>query len=212
MDIVQPVAESYAEMHSSAVDSLADKVFDYTVSHHPKSHMISSRPQGKFLQFFSMAVRPRRILEIGTFTGFSALCLAAGLPDDGQLHTVELREDTAATARANFNHSIYKDKIILHISNALELIPGLNETWDLVFIDADKTGYIDYYEMVVPGMKSGGWILADNVLYHGEVLEQQVSGKNARAIAAFNAHVMADPRTEQLVLTIRDGLMMIRIK
>jgi len=160
----------------------------------------------------SLMLQPRRVLEIGSFTGYSALCMARGLPKDGKLHTIELREADAATAYKFFKLSIWKDQIILHLGNALEIIPGLNEPWDLVFIDADKTGYIDYYEQVLPQMRPGAWMLADNVLFHGDVLEETVKGKNAKAIQAFNDHVLNDDRVEQVLLTIRDGLMLIRKK
>jgi predicted O-methyltransferase YrrM len=158
----------------------------------------------------SRMLQAKRILELGTFTGFSALCLAEGLAADGQLFTLETREADAATAQQYFDRSQFKDQINLLQGDARAIIPTLSETWDLVFIDADKTSYIDYYEMVLPQLRTGGYLLADNVLFHGEVLQDEVKGKNAKAIAAFNAHVQADPRTENVLLTIRDGLMLIR--
>jgi predicted O-methyltransferase YrrM len=160
----------------------------------------------------SQLVQPKQILEIGTFTGYSALCLAKGLQSDGQLHTIELREEDAHRSKANFSISERAELIHLHIGDAKTIIPSLNQAWDLVFIDADKTGYIDYYELLVPRMAKNGLIIADNVLFHGQVLETPLSGKNAKAIDAFNAHVAADPRTEQVLLTVRDGLLLIKIK
>ena len=157
-------------------------------------------------------IRPQQILEIGTFTGFSALCLVKGLQTGGKLHTIEVRTDDAITAHYYFNKSGVENKIELHVGDALELIPTINETWDLVFIDADKVNYIPYYELTLPRVKKGGWILADNVLFHGEVLEDTVKGKNAKAIQSFNEHVKNDNRVQQVMLTIRDGLLLIQKK
>jgi caffeoyl-CoA O-methyltransferase len=157
-------------------------------------------------------IKPKYILEVGSFTGYSALCLAKGLVPDGQLHTIELREADAAVARENFNKSILAEQIILHPGNAREIIPQLDFEWDLVFLDADKVGYTTYYEMVLPKMKKGGLLIADNVLFHGQVLESPVSGKNAIAIQAFNEYVRQDSRVEQVMLTVRDGIMLVRKK
>ena len=206
------ILEDYAAQHSSALDPLLQEVLNFTKANHSHHHMISGAEQGLFLQFISRLQRPGRILEIGTFTGFSALCLAVGLAEHGELHTLELRAEDATTAQSFFNQSPYSSKIKLHIGKAQEIIPLLNEQWDLVFIDADKTGYIDYYEMVLPRLSPNGIILADNVFFHGQVLEEKPANKNAKAIIAFNEHVKADSRTEQVVLTVRDGLMLIRRK
>jgi len=157
-------------------------------------------------------IQPQYILEIGSFTGYSALCLANGLTNTGALHTIELREADAETAALNFSKSTRNKQIHLHIGNALDIIPSLDFEWDLVFIDADKTAYIEYYELIVPRLSKKGMIIADNVLFHGQVLENPVTGKNAKAIQAFNEHVQADERTEQVLLTIRDGLVLIKKK
>lgn len=133
-----------------------------------------------------------------------------GFAARGKLHTIELREDDAATAGNYFKQAGETEKIELHVGDALEIIPTLQETWDLVFIDADKVNYINYYELTLPSVKKGGWILADNVLFHGEVLEENVKGKNAKAITAFNDHVKKDGRVQQAMLTIRDGLLLIQ--
>jgi len=160
----------------------------------------------------SCLLQPKRILEIGTFVGYSALYLSKGLQENGRLHTLELREEDAATAKQNFRLANAQDKIILHLGNALDIIPTLDEIWDLVFIDADKVGYSDYYKLVFPKLKKGGLIIADNVLFHGEVLEDSISGKNAIAINAFNELVKKDPAVEKVMLTVRDGLLLIRKK
>lgn len=202
--------KDYAEKYSSALDPLLQEVLDYTLANHPHARMVSGKEQGLFLQFVSKLAKPKRILEIGTFTGFSGLCLASGLAPDGELHTLELRAEDAATAQSYFDRSPFKHQIFLHIGNAQTIIPALQGPWDLVFIDADKTGYATYYQLVVNNLADGGWILADNVLFHGEVLKDPVTGKNAKAIAAFNELVKNDERVEQVMLTIRDGLTLIR--
>jgi len=208
MDLILPLVQAYAEKYSSPENSLLQQVNQQT-QQHPQAHMLSGHLQGKFLELLSRLLKPRRILEIGSFTGYSAICLAQGLAPDGLLHTIELREEDAAVARQNFNLSDANDKIILHTGNALQIIPVLDENWDLVFIDADKTGYIEYYDLVLPRLKQGGVILADNVFFHGEVLQPELKGKNAKAIQAFNEYVQQDNRVEQVLLTVRDGLMLI---
>ena len=212
VEIVLPKAQDYAENYTSDSDGLLSKISSYTLENHPKSQMLSGKTQGRLLSMLSRLVQPYRILEIGTFTGFSALCLAEGLAKGGQLHTIELREDDAATAKSYFKLSVWNEQIILHLGNALEIIPGLDEVWDLVFIDADKVSYLDYYKLVLPKVRKGGLIIADNVLFHGEVLSVPVTGKNAVAIQAFNEYVAADDSVETVMLTVRDGLMLIRKK
>ncbi|MES2006452.1 MAG: O-methyltransferase [Bacteroidota bacterium] len=212
MDLILPLAEAYAAHFTSPEDALLQEINRHTMQHHPQWHMLSGHVQGRFLSFISTILQPSYVLEIGTFTGYSALCLAEGLIPGGELHTIELREEDAATSQANFNRSAKKDQIHLHIGNAKEIIPTLQRSWDLVFIDADKPSYIDYYELVVPMLRPGGLILADNVLFHGQVLEDPISGKNAKAIQAFNEHIQNDARTEQVLVTIRDGVMMIKKK
>ena len=138
--------------------------------------------------------------------------LAEGLRSDGALHTIEIREEDAATARRNFGIAKNGKLIHLHVGNALEIIPTIPINWDIVFIDADKTGYIDYYEMVLPRLSERGIIIADNVLFHGQVLKENIDGKNAKAIHAFNQYVQNDERVEQVMLTVRDGLLLIKKK
>ncbi|HVX49125.1 MAG TPA: O-methyltransferase [Chitinophagaceae bacterium] len=210
MEFIHALADQYAEAHTSADDVLLSRVYEETLQDHPHAHMISSKVQGRFLSMLSKLFQPQYVLEIGTFTGYSALCMASGLKNGGELHTIELREADAAVARKNFELSKWNKQIHLHTGNALEIIPRLPYTWDLVFIDADKTGYIDYYEMALPHLGEKGLIIADNVLFHGQVLAKEVTGKNAKAIDLFNKHVAADERTEQVLLTVRDGLMLIK--
>ncbi len=210
IEITHPDAQRYAEQYTSAEDDLIREVAAYTQAHHAHPHMLSGHLQGKFLEMISSMVRPRRILEIGTFTGYSALCLAKGLTADGELHTVELREEDAAIAAGFFERSEQKEKLILHVGDAADLIDELDEWWDLVFIDADKTGYVNYFNRVLPKVKPNGFILADNVLFHGQVLTEPITGKNAKAIQAFNELLLQRTDVEKVLLPIRDGLYMIR--
>lgn len=208
--LVNELAEKYAAQFTSGQDELLEKIHLETTGSHAHAHMLSSKLQGQLLSFISRMLRPRFILEIGTFTGYSALCLAEGLHAEGELHTIEIRDADADVAMGNFKISKSTNQIFLHRGNALEIIPSLKHSWDLVFIDADKTSYIDYYEMVLPMLQESGCIIADNVLFHGQVLEENISGKNAQAVHSFNEHVARDTRTEQVVLTVRDGLMLIK--
>ncbi len=210
MDIINPLAEKYTEQFTTAHDALLQLIIEETNATHTQPHMLSGHVQGKFLQMISHMAQPLKVLEIGTFTGFSALCLAVGLQKDGLLHTIELREEDAALSQNNFNKSNYASQIKLHVGNAKDIIPTLNEAWNLIFIDADKPSYIDYYELTLPTLKKGGFLLADNVLFHGQVLEGNITGKNAVAMHAFNEHIKKDNRTEQVMLSIRDGISLIR--
>lgn len=210
MELINPKAEEYIQRFTSKHDALLNEILASTYATHTHATMISGDVQGKLLQMISHMIRPAKVLEIGTFTGFSALCLAAGLQKDGMLHTIEIREEDAKTSQDNFNKSEYKDRIKLHLGNAKEIIPEVEEEWDLVFLDADKVSYIEYYELTLPRLRKGGFILADNVLFHGQVLEENVSGKNAKAIDAFNEHVAQDDRTEQVIISVRDGITIIR--
>jgi caffeoyl-CoA O-methyltransferase len=208
--IINILAEQYAENFSSKEDAIAYAAAEATLLTHQHAHLQSSHLQGKLLETISCLLQPVRILEIGTFTGFSALCMAKGLQQNGKLHTIELREEDGIIAQNNFDRSLLKEKIQLHIGDAHQIIPTLNEAWDIVFIDADKTGYIDYYELILPLVKPNGLIIADNVLFHGDVLEETIKGKSAKAIHAFNEHIKKDIRVEQVLLTVRDGLLLIR--
>jgi caffeoyl-CoA O-methyltransferase len=212
LEIIPENVAFYAEAFTTPDDALLQEITAFTLENHPHSQMLSGHLQGQLLGQLSRMIQPERILEIGSFVGYSALCLARGLREGGLLHTIELREEDAQTARAYFNRSEYKDQIQLHLGEALIVMEQLKENWDLVFIDADKINYIRYYELVLPRVKKGGWIIADNVLFHGEVLDPAPKGKNAKAIDSFNRHILSDNRVEHVLLTIRDGLMIIRKK
>jgi caffeoyl-CoA O-methyltransferase len=209
MDLVNILAEQYADHFTTCDDMLLSEILDFTKEHHKESHMISGKVQGQFLQVISTLVQPNFVLEIGTFTGYSALSLAVGMQPKGELHTIELREEDAKLSKSFFDKSMYVNQIHLHQGNALDVLPTLDYEWDLIFIDADKTNYCNYYDLILPKLKKGGIIIADNVLFHGQVLEENIKGKNAVAIHAFNQKIKEDKRVTQLLLTIRDGLMLI---
>ncbi len=206
MDFILPLANEYAEQNSSTTDALLKEIHTFTQEHHAEPHMISGPLQGNLLSMLSRMIKPKRILEIGSFTGYSAICLAKGLSSDGVLHTIELRKEDANIAQAYFNRSQHAHQIKLHVGNAKELLPILDEDWDLVFIDADKTGYLDYYGLLIEKVKPGTFFIIDNVLFHGEVLKEKISGKSAKAVASFNAFIREDDRVEKVMLTVRDGL------
>lgn len=210
MDLINPLAELYAEQYTSPEDPLLQEIAEYTRTQHAESIMLSGKVQGKVLEMISCMLRPSAVLEIGTFTGYSALCLAKGLQPGGRLHTIELREPDANLARAYFDRSPLGPQIISHTGNALDILPDLQETWDLVFIDADKPAYIDYFNLVFPRLRKNGFILADNVLFHGQVLQEPVKGKSAKGIQAFNEFIRQRTDIEKTILTVRDGLYLIR--
>jgi predicted O-methyltransferase YrrM len=212
MDFINPLANDYTQAYSNATPIYLKSLYEQTLSTHEHGHLQSSWTQGGFLSFVSKMLSPTNILEIGSFTGFSALCLAEGLSSSGALHTIEVREEDAQKAKDAFDLSPRSKQLHMHIGDAKEIIPTLDKKWDLVFIDADKTSYIEYYTMVLPLLNEKGIIIVDNVLFHGDVLEDNVKGKSAKAIQAFNEHVLSDPNTEQVMLTIRDGLTLIRKK
>ena len=210
MEIINKQAEQYAAAFSSKEDELLKEIADYTNQFHSQAGMLSGHVQGKFLETLSCLIKPKQMLEIGTFTGYSALCMVKGLQPGGELHTIELREKDAAIAQGYFSKSLHINKIILHIGDAHSIIPKLESEWDLIFLDADKVSYIDYYELTLPTLKKNGLLIADNVLFHGEVLKEDITGKNAKAIDAFNKHVANDERVQQVMLTVRDGVSLIR--
>lgn len=175
--------------------------------------MLSGHLQGALLRMISHMVRPRRVLEIGTFTGYATICLAEGMAEDGRLHTIDRNEELADMCHRYWEQAGVDDRITLHTGKAAELIPGLQEPFELVFIDADKENYSLYYDQIIDKVPPGGIILADNVLYNGEVTEPEAAqSRQAKAIGAFNTKIKDDPRVEQVLLPVRDGLMIIRKK
>ena len=210
VELIHPLVQKYAEDFSTEEEEILKEISSFTIETNRASVMLSGHLQGKLLQMISSMIKPRRILEIGTFTGYSAYCLTKGLTDDGILHSIELREEDSSVARKFLDKTAVADKIIIHTGNAKEIIPTLDETWDLVFIDADKTGYIEYFDMVLPKVKKNGFILADNIFFHGDVIEKDIKGKNAKAIKAFNEYIKTRSDIEKMILTIRDGLYLMK--
>jgi caffeoyl-CoA O-methyltransferase len=203
--------DEYAEHYTSTEGAVLAALNRETNIKRGDAVMLSGHMQGAFLQMVSSMVRPRRILEIGTYTGYSAICLAQGLHPDGHLHTIEQDEELEAIAAAYFDKAGLQHKITQHIGSAADLIPELNEMFDLVFIDADKVNYSVYYDLVFDKVNVGGYILADNVLYAGEViLPEEQQSKNAKAIQYFNDRVKSDDRVVHFLLPLRDGIQVIR--
>lgn len=208
----EPLQE-YAAQHSAQEPPLLKKINRETYVQVPQPHMLSGHLQGRFLSLISKLVRPEKILEIGTFTGYSALCLAEGLQPGGELHTLDINDELAERCRAYFKQAGLSDQIFLHTGDATMLLAAIPGPFDLVFIDADKPNYSTYYDLVIDKLRPGGVILADNVLYHGEILNSAGGqSHNARAISAFNKKIAADDRVEPVLLTLRDGLFLIRKK
>ena len=208
---------TYAEDHSTPETTLLARLNRETHLTQVYPQMLSGHLQGAFLRMISQMIQPERILEIGTFTGYSAINLAAGLRvntengRNGVLHTIEINPEQEEGIRSFIRDAGMQERIVLHIGNAVEIIPKLNETWDLVFIDADKPNYLNYYHQVFPHVRTGGFIVADNVLWDGKVLSDPGKmDKDTRGICTFNEFVQQDDRVENMILPLRDGLMLVR--
>lgn len=213
--------DEYIEVHIDAEGDYLHRLWRATQLHLNYPRMASGHVQGRVLKMLVQMIRPKTVLEIGTFTGYSALCMAEGLADGAVLHTVEINDEQEDFTRPWLEGSPWADKIQLHIGDALQLLddrqmpdsPLQGLMFDLVFIDADKRHYTDYYEAVLPRLNEGGYILADNTLWDGHVVQNDVreSDLQTQGILAFNDHVAADPRVEKVILPVRDGLTIIRL-
>lgn len=213
MNFLDPLLSAYSEEHSTAEPPLLAELNRETHQKVLKPRMLSGASQGRFLAMISKLLQPKRILEIGTYTGYSALCLAEGLAEDGQLHTIDNNDELFSLAIGYFKKAGLESKIIMHLGHAQETVPQLKERWDLVFIDADKENYALYFDQVVPQMQPNGLIIADNVLWSGKVLqENDKKDKSTAALKAFNNKIQSDPRVENFLLPLRDGLMLCRVK
>jgi predicted O-methyltransferase YrrM len=202
--------EEYIENHSTPEDPLLYELHRRTFLHTPYPRMLSGHVQGRFLELISRMVKPERILEVGTFTGYSAICLARGLKPGGKLHTIEAEGAYAEIALEYFRKAGLDDAVIIHHGNALKIIPRLNEIFDLVFIDAAKEHYLDYYRLVFEKVRKGGIILADNALWDGKVLEgERTKDAETAGIIRFNEFIQKDSKVENVLLSLRDGLMLI---
>jgi predicted O-methyltransferase YrrM len=171
--------------------------------------MLSGHLQGRFLAMMSQMIQPKSILEIGTYTGYSAICLAEGLQQGGTLHTIDINEELETLVRKYFENAGIANQVHYHIGNAIDIIPTIEGTFDLVFIDADKINYANYYDLVIDRVAKGGYIMADNVLWSGKVIEDK-KDKDTAAIDAYNKKLMADTRVETVLVPIRDGILIAR--
>ena len=210
MELNQQI-EEYILNHSVKENKLLAEINRQTHAKVLMPRMLSGHLQGRILSMISHLINPKIILEIGTYTGYSALCLAEGLSADGELHTIELNDELESFILKYFHQSSYKNQLFLHIGDALDVITKLPNNIDLVFIDADKRVYLDYYLQIIDKMKPGGLILADNVLWGGKVIQPiEDNDEYTKGILAFNDFVQKDKRVENVILPIRDGIMMLR--
>jgi predicted O-methyltransferase YrrM len=209
MDLFNNNLVSYLEQTCDKESDLLKQINRETYLKETMPQMLSGHYQGRLLSLLSKLTSPSRILEIGTFTGYATLCLAEGLVEDGILHTIEVNEELELRLINYFNQSTAADKIILHIGEALKVIPTLDETFDMVFIDADKKNNFNYYNLVLDKVRPGGLILIDNVLWKGKVLEKDADAQT-KSIVELNHQIAADSRVEKIILPIRDGLLLIR--
>ena len=205
--------EHYIESHSGDEPGLLKELARETHLKVLQPRMLSGHLQGRFLSLLSKLARPKAILEIGTYTGYSAICLAEGLREEGILHTIDNNKELYNMQRRYFDKSGFGEKIIQHTGNALDIIPKLNLKFDMVFIDADKVNYANYFDLVMEKMSKGGLIISDNVLWSGKVLEKGTSeDKNTEALKAYNKKLKKDNRIETLILPLRDGLALSKLK
>ena len=212
MEFIAQGLADYANAHSTVASSLLQRIERETHLEVLQPRMLSGPFQGRLLSLISKLVQPKRILEIGTYTGYSALCLAEGLTKEGKIITLDVNEELHKRVQGYFNASDYSEQIDYRIGDALDLIPALNETWDLVFIDADKKNYLNYYDLVVDRVRSGGLILADNVLWSGKVIDEKAQDKETVLLRQYNERINHDERVENILLPIRDGIMVARKK
>ena len=201
----------YAEEHSTPELPILNKIYRETNIRYLNPRMVSGHIQGAMLSMLSKMVQPTRILEIGTFTGYSAICLAQGLQSDGKVHTIELKDEIAEVANQYFIEAGLTEKIMLHIGNAIEVVPAINLTFDLIYIDGEKREYPKYYNSCINYLNPGGYLIADNVLWDGKVLNASAQNETATiAVMKFNDLIKNDSNLENLLIPIRDGLMIAR--
>ena len=212
MHFLSEELENYAAQHTEE-PLLLQELNKRTHLNVLQPRMISGHFQGRFLSLLSKMVQPRTILEIGTYTGYATLCLAEGLHPDGVLHTIDIKEELTDLQREFFDRSGYGSQIVQHLGKAADIIPSLDTTFDLVFIDADKQNYAHYFDLVIEKMNRGGIILSDNVLWSGKVVEEvKHNDKHTQALMAYNQKIKDDPRVETVLLPIRDGITLSRVK
>ncbi|WP_422006910.1 O-methyltransferase [Roseivirga pacifica] len=212
MDFIPEDIQQYVEDHSDVESPLLSKINRETHARVMMPRMLSGHLQGRVLSMLTHMIQPKVILEVGTYTGYSALCMAEGLAEDGKLITLDINEELHDQVQGYFDESDYSGQIDYRIGNAMELIPEINEPFDLVFIDADKRNYLNYYNLVIDQVRSGGFIIADNVLWSGKVVQTEKITKDTQVILDFNRFVQEDDRVENVLFPIRDGLMIVRKK
>lgn len=213
MDFLDEKIEEYVNQHSSPEPELLARLNRETHLKILQPRMLSGHLQGRVLSMLMKMIRPQRILEIGTYTGYSALCMAEGLAQAGELHSIDINEELTDFVQKYVNEAGHQDEIKLHVGNALEIIPLLKEDWDVVFIDADKNNYINYYNLLIDKLKSGSYIIADNVLWSGKVIEDyNQQDEDTKTLIDFNKMIQKDERVENVLFPIRDGLMVLRKK
>ena len=210
MDFLKKDIEEYAKLFSSEEDPILTELDRETHLKVIYPRMLSGKMQGHLLRFISQMIKPKRILEIGTFTAYATICLAAGLQEDGEIDTIEVNEELEDFILKYLRKAKIEQKTNLHIGKALAIIPTLDEAYDLVFIDADKENNLSYYKLIFDKVKKGGIILIDNVLWSGKVIDKKAEDKDTKAIREFNKHIQEDRRVENLLLPFRDGIMMVR--
>lgn len=212
MEFIDPALLTYCEDHTSGEDALLKKITRETQAKVLMPRMLSGHLQGKMLELFTKMIQPETILEIGTYTGYSGICLARGLKKNGKLITLDINDELESMVRGFFEESGLGNQIDYRLGNALEIIPTLSGPFDLVFIDADKFNNATYFDLIIDKVRPGGIILADNVLWSGKVIlkEGQKIDKDTKAILDFNDTIQKDPRVENVLLPIRDGIMMSR--
>jgi predicted O-methyltransferase YrrM len=208
MNEIKNQLTEYAETFTSPESAVLHELRSHCYEHYADSSMLSGFFQGRVLSMFSHMIRPKVVLEIGTYLGYSALCFAEGLAEDGKVITLDVQPETNAVAKSFVERTEYSGRIEFHLGDDVDIIPTLTETIDLVFIDADKPNYSNYYNLVFDRVRSGGFIIADNVLWSGKVLEDE-KDESAQALHDFNQLVLADDRVTNILLPIRDGLMIV---
>lgn len=212
MHFLSQELEDYIERHSQNEPELLAALNKETYQKILLPRMLSGHFQGRVLSMLSKLIRPKSILEIGTYTGYSALCLCEGMQENGILHTIDIKEELLDFQRKYFDKSPWGKQIVQHLGEAIHIIPNLDIKFDLVFIDADKENYLNYFDLIVPKMNKGGIILSDNVLWSGKVLEPlQPNDISTKILLEYNQVVKNDPRIETVLLPIRDGLTVSRI-
>lgn len=212
MEFIDSAIEEYARVFSGEPSALLQELDRETHAMILQPRMLSGHLQGRFLSFFAKVCRPTTILEIGTFTGYSALCLAEGLLPAGRLITIDINEELETFTRSFFDRSEYKEQIDYRIADAKDELMKIEGPFDMVFIDADKRNYALYYDLIIDKMSPGGIILVDNVLWSGKIVDENARDKSTQALKDFNQKCLDDPRVDKMLLPLRDGLYMLRVR